>query len=157
MLRWRNWGLKYVGVQDRALKLCPASNPLTTTGCGGASYSYFSRPHASELVCSFDFSLLISFSFFPFFLSFFLLLFFLSLGLLAYSVVVFAYFNTSSGVEHQSLFILLHKLHELKRHIILKYICLFHSSHSLGHNSGACWVDTSVLGHSTQALMLHIA
>ena len=24
MLRWRNWGLKYVSVQDRALKLCPA-------------------------------------------------------------------------------------------------------------------------------------
>ena len=24
MLRWRNWRLKYVGVQDRALKLCPA-------------------------------------------------------------------------------------------------------------------------------------
>ena len=36
MLRWRNWGLQYVGEQDRALKLCPgpknveghpASNP----------------------------------------------------------------------------------------------------------------------------------
>ena len=24
MLRWRNWGLKYVGVQDRALKICSA-------------------------------------------------------------------------------------------------------------------------------------
>ena len=23
MLRLRNWGLKYVGVQDRTLKLCP--------------------------------------------------------------------------------------------------------------------------------------
>ena len=29
MLRWRNWKLKYVGVQDRALKLCPdAMNTL---------------------------------------------------------------------------------------------------------------------------------
>ena len=24
MLRWRNWRPKYVSVQDRALKLCPA-------------------------------------------------------------------------------------------------------------------------------------
>ena len=23
MLRWRNWDLKYVGVEDRAFKLCP--------------------------------------------------------------------------------------------------------------------------------------
>ena len=26
MLRWRNWGLKYVGVQDKAVKLCPAQD-----------------------------------------------------------------------------------------------------------------------------------
>ena len=25
MLRWRNWRFKYVGVQDRALKLCPGT------------------------------------------------------------------------------------------------------------------------------------
>ena len=25
MLRWIDWGLRYVGVQDRALKLCPVS------------------------------------------------------------------------------------------------------------------------------------
>ena len=27
MLKWRNWRLKYVGVQDRALKLCPEVKP----------------------------------------------------------------------------------------------------------------------------------
>ena len=26
-LRWRNWGLKYGGVQDGALKLCPCPTP----------------------------------------------------------------------------------------------------------------------------------
>ena len=28
MLRWRNWGLKYEGVQDRALKLYPAQKRI---------------------------------------------------------------------------------------------------------------------------------
>ena len=35
MLRWRNWGLKYVGVLDRALKLCPGRGTYTISKRSG--------------------------------------------------------------------------------------------------------------------------